>query len=87
MNVVLNTNEVHLLLTLVSAQLLDHVELSDKGKKVVQEWRRVRSPGAGELDALTVVVNERLGNDIDERTTRMMRTKGRLKVSERGRWS
>jgi hypothetical protein len=36
---------------------------------------------------LTVVVNERLGNDIDERTTRMMRTKGRLKVSERGRWS
>jgi hypothetical protein len=87
MNVVLNTDETHLLLTLISSQLIDFAELSDEGQKLVQDWRRVRSPGSNELDTLTVAVNERLGNHIDERTTRMMRTKGKLKVSERGRWS
>lgn len=87
MNVVLNTDEAHLLLTLISSQLIDFTDLSDEGQKLVQDWRRVRSPGSGELDALTVAVNDRLGNHIDERTTRMMRTKGRIKVSEKGRWS
>jgi len=87
MNVVLNTDEAHLLLTLVSSQLIDHADLSEEAQKLVQDWRRNRSPGSSELDALTVVVNERLGNHIDERTTRMMRTKGKRKVSERERWS
>ena len=87
MNVVLNTDEAHLLLTLISSQLIDFADLSPEGQKAVQDWRRVRSPGSSELDALTLVVNERLGNHIDERTTRMMRTKGKIKVSERERWS
>ena len=87
MNVVLNTDEAHLLLTLVSSQLIDHADLSEEAQKLVQGWRTVRSPGSKELDELTVIVNERLGNHIDERTTRMMRTKGKIKVSERGRWS
>ena len=87
MNVVLNTDEAHLLLTLVSSQVIDHAELSQEGQKLVQNWRLVRSPHSKELDELTVQVNERLGNHIDERTTRMMRTKGKIKVSERERWS
>jgi len=87
MNVVLNTDEAHHVLTLVSARLLDNVELSDEGRKLVEDWRRDRSPGGSPLDEFTLFLNERLGNFIDDRTTRMMRTKGRLKVSERQRWS
>lgn len=87
MNVVLNTDEAHHVLTLVSAQLLDNVELSEESRELIQGWRRDRSPGSSGLDEFTLFLNERLGNYIDERTTRMMRTKGRIKVSERQRWS
>ena len=80
MNIVLNTDEALAVLTLVTAQVLDHVELSDAGKQAIRDWRRDRAPGTTPLDEFTVHVNEALGNFIDERTTRMMRTRGTLKV-------
>ncbi len=87
MNVVLNSDETHMLLTLISSQVVDHVDLSEESHELVREWRRNHGLGSRELDELTLFVNERLGTYIDERTTRMMRTRGRLKVSEARRWS
>ena len=87
MNIVLNADESHVVLTLVSALLLDNVELSEKSRKQIRDWRRERDPGNRELDEFTIALNERLGNHIDERTTRMMRVKGKLKVSQSERWS
>ncbi|MDA0352249.1 MAG: hypothetical protein O3A10_08565 [Chloroflexi bacterium] len=86
MNVVLNSDESHVALTLVSALLLDNIDLSEEGRRLVREWRRQRDPGNRELDEFTVFLNERLGNHIDERTTRMMRVKGKRKVSQAERW-
>lgn len=86
MNVVLNADESHVVLTLVSALLLDNVELSEESRKQIRDWRRQRDPGNRELDEFTLFLNERLGNYIDERTTRMMRVKGKRKVSQSERW-
>ena len=80
MNIVMNTDEALAVLTLVSAQVLDHVELSDAGKQAIRDWRRDHAPATAPLDAFTEHLNEALGNFIDERTTRMMRTRGTLKV-------
>ena len=82
MNVVLNTDEASAVLTLSSAQVLDHVELSDEAKQAIRDWRRDHSPGNDSLDAFTERVNVALGTFIDERTSRMMRTRGKLKVRE-----
>lgn len=86
MNVVLNADESHVVLTLVSSLLLDNVELSEENRKAIRDWRRERDPGNRELDEFTVFLNERLGNHIDERTTRMMRVRGKRKVSQTERW-
>ncbi|MSQ29468.1 MAG: hypothetical protein EXR68_03140 [Dehalococcoidia bacterium] len=82
MNVILNTDEVHAVLTLVSAQVIDHVELSEAGRKLIRDWRRDHAMDTVDLDELTGAVNVALGNYIDERTTRMMRIRGALKVKK-----
>ena len=82
MNVILNTDEVHAVLTLVSAQVIDNVELSEAGRKLIRDWRRDHSMDTADLDELTGEVNVALGNHIDERTTRMMRIRGALKVKK-----
>ena len=86
MNVVLNADESLVVLTLVTALLLDNVEMSDASRKKIRDWRRDRNPGSMPLDEFTVYLNERLGNLIDERTTRMMRVRGKRRVSEAERW-
>lgn len=86
MNIVLNADEAQVALTMVSALLLDNVELSEESRKRIRDWRRDHSPGSTGLDEFTIVLNERLGNHIDERTTRMMRVRGKRKVSETERW-
>ena len=70
MNIVLNTDEAHVVLTLTSALLLDDVDLT----------------GFPELDKFTIFLNERLGNRIDEQTTRMMRVRGDIRTSQADRW-
>ena len=82
MNVVLNTDEAHVVMSMVTAQVLDHVELSEAGKKAIREWRRDLAPGTTPLDGFTLRLNVAIGNFIDERTSRMMRTRGQLKVRE-----
>lgn len=80
MNVILNTDEAHAVLALVTAQVLDNVELSDAGRKLLRDWRRARDIGTSGLEEFTAELNVAIGNYIDERTTRMMRVRGALKV-------
>ncbi|MEX2230463.1 MAG: hypothetical protein WEB13_12595 [Dehalococcoidia bacterium] len=81
MNVILNTDEVHAVLTLVTAHVLDHVELSDEAKKQIRAWRRERDPSTVGLDEFTETMNEAIGNFIDQRTTRFLRKRGKIRVS------
>ena len=81
MNVILNTDEVHAVLSLVTAQVLDHVELSDDAKKQIRAWRREHDLSTVGLDEFAVTVNEAIGNFIDERTTRFLRKRGKIRVS------
>ena len=82
MNVVPNTDEAQAVLSLVTAQVLDNLELSEAGKQAIRDWRRDRAPGTIPLDEFTKSLNEAIGNFIDERTTRMLRLRGSLKVRE-----
>jgi len=80
MNVVLNTDEAHVVLALVTSTVLDHVELSEDSKEKIRAWRTARAPGAVPLDGFTENLNDAVGNFIDDRTRRMMRQRGKLKV-------
>ena len=82
MNVILNTEEAHVVRALVSSTVLDHVDLSDAAKERIREWRTARAPGTRPLDAFTETLNESLGNFIDDRTRRMLRQRGKVKVRE-----
>ncbi len=81
MNVILTTEEVQAVTALVTAQVLDHVELSSATRKLIRAWRNDHDLETMGLDELAEVVNTALGNHIDERTTRMMRRAGKVKLS------
>ncbi|MQC18843.1 MAG: hypothetical protein DWG80_07200 [Chloroflexi bacterium] len=83
MNVVLNTDEANAVMSVVTGQLIDQAGLSEAAKKAIREWRRDLAPGTTPLDEFTLRLNEAIGNFIDERTTRMMRTRGQIKSVER----
>lgn len=82
MNVILNTDEAHVVLALVTSTVLDHVDLSDEAKDRIKDWRTARAPGTIPLDEFTETLNEAVGNFIDERTRRMLRQRGKVKVRE-----
>jgi roadblock/LC7 domain-containing protein len=76
MQVILEPDEAWSIMTLVVAQVLDQVELSDEGKAAVRRWRSDHNEGTAEMAALTVTLNEVLGTTLDEKTTRLIRRKG-----------
>lgn len=76
MQVILEPDEAWSIMTLVVAQVLDQVELSDEGKDAVKRWRSDRYEGTAEIADLTVSMNEAMGTVLDERTTRLIRRKG-----------
>ena len=80
MNVILNTEEAHVVLSLVTSSVLDHVDISDEAKERIRDWRRDHGLPSSELDEFTERLNEAVGNFIDERTRRMMRQRGKIKV-------
>lgn len=81
MNVVLNTEEVHGVLALVTSHVIDNAGLSPKGIEAIRGWRRERDDGTHGLDDFTEALNLAIGNFIDERTTRMLRKRGKIRVS------
>ena len=83
MNVVLNTDDANAVMSLVTGQLIDQAGLTEAGKKAIREWRRDLAPGSIPLDGFTQRMNVAIGNFIDERTTRMMRMRGQIRVRER----
>ncbi len=70
MNVILNPDEVHAIVVLVTAQLLDHAELSEKGQETIRAWRDDRAVGSDELNAFTDGLNDTLAELSDEATRR-----------------
>ena len=81
MNVILNVEEVHTIISLVTSQVIDHVDLAEKSKAAVRRWRQERDLGTTGLDEYAEAFNQALGNLIDERTTRMLRRRGKLRIS------
>jgi hypothetical protein len=77
MQVILETDEAWSIMTLVVSQVLDQVDLSDEAKEKVRRWRGDHTDGTAEMSELTVTMNETLGATLDERTTRLIRRKGR----------
>ena len=82
MNVLLNVDEALAVVSRMTGVVLDGVELSEAGRAAIRDWRKHRAAGTRELDDFTVALNEALGNFIDERTTRRLRLRGGLFVSE-----
>jgi hypothetical protein len=82
MNVLLNVDEANAVITRVTSNALDEVTLSEAAREAIREWRKNRTIGTRELDEFTLALNEAVGNYIDERTTRRLRLRGGLFVSE-----
>ena len=73
MRLILDQEEAWSLMTLVTAQVLDQVELSDEAVKAIRDWRAGVVEGNSAMDAVVAGVNEALGNTIDEELTRTVR--------------
>ncbi|MCC6238247.1 MAG: hypothetical protein IT299_11855 [Dehalococcoidia bacterium] len=83
MNVILNVDEVQAIVALVSAQVLDNVDLSSEAKEAIRAWRREHDLGTKGLDEYAERFNGALGTSIDEQTTRYLRRRGSMRVSAR----
>jgi hypothetical protein len=84
MQIILEPDEAWSIVTLVLSQVLDQVELSDEGKAAVRRWRSDHNEGSVEIAELTVTLNEVLGTTLDEKTTQLIRRKGRYVSTKEG---
>lgn len=73
MRLILDEEETWSLMTLITAQVLDQVELSDEAAKAIRDWRAGIVEGNAAMEAMANGVNEALGNTIDEELTRQIR--------------
>lgn len=73
MRLILDEEETWSLMTLITAQVLDQVELSDEAVKAIRDWRGGIVEGNAAMEAIAQGVNEALGNTIDEELTRTIR--------------
>ena len=73
MRLILDEEETWSLMTLITAQVLDQVELSDEAVKAIRDWRAGVVEGNAAMEAVANSVNEALGNTIDEELTRQIR--------------
>ena len=73
MQLILDEEETWSLMTLITAQVLDQVELSDEAVKAIRDWRAGVVEGNAAMEAVANGVNEALGNTIDEELTRQIR--------------
>ena len=73
MRLILDEEETWSLMALITAQVLDQVELSDEAVKAIRDWRAGVVEGNSAMEAVSNGVNEALGNTIDEELTRQVR--------------
>jgi hypothetical protein len=78
MQVILEVDEAWSIMTLVVAQVLDNVELSEKGATAAKKWRSERADGTARMVELAEAMNGALGTVIDEQTSKMVRRRGRF---------
>ena len=84
MQVILEADEAWSLMSVITSHVIDHGGVSQNGKARVRRWRSDRNAGTVEMDDLAVAFNQALGTYLDEKTTRMIRRRGRY-VSTRER--
>ena len=72
-HVILDEEEAWSFMTLISAQVLDQVDLSDDAETAIREWRSHLVEGTDGMVAFAVALNEGLGSVIDEELTRTIR--------------
>jgi hypothetical protein len=77
MQIILETDEAWSLMSLIVSQIIDHSGVSSDGKAAIRRWRSDRALGTVEMDEVALALNEALGSTIDEKTTRMIRRRGR----------
>jgi hypothetical protein len=77
LHLILEADEAWSIMMLVASQVVDSVELSEKGRAAVRKWRSDRAEGTERMNALAEAMNETLGATLDERTRRLIRRKGR----------
>lgn len=77
MQIILDADEAWSLMTLMVSQMIDKAGLSPDGKAKLRRWRTDRANGTVEMSELTLDMNEALGSTLDEKTTRLIRQKGR----------
>jgi hypothetical protein len=77
MRVFLEADEAWSIMTLVVAQVLDSVELSDDAKTALKKWRTSHADGSSKMIELGEEMNVTLGNTIDEQTAKLVRRRGR----------
>ncbi len=73
MRLILDEEETWSLMTLITAQVLDQVELSDEAVKAIRDWRAGVVEGNSAMEDVANGVNEALGNTIDAELTRQIR--------------
>ncbi|MYD72728.1 MAG: hypothetical protein F4Y11_00105 [Chloroflexi bacterium] len=73
MRLILDEEETWSLMTLITAQVLDQVDLSEEGAQAIRDWRAGVVEGNAAMEAVANGVNEALGNTIDEELTRQIR--------------
>ncbi len=84
MYVIMQADEAWSVMTLVVSQVLDNVALSADARAAIKQWRTSHAEGTPAMDALAEEMNDALGARIDERTSKLIRRKGRY-VSTRDR--
>ena len=82
MQVILDNEETWSLMSLMISQIVDRAELSTDGKAIVRRWRTERATGTVELADLTVDFNDALGSTLDDKTTRLIRRRGRYESTK-----
>ena len=73
MQLILDVEESWSLMTLVTAQVLDQVELSDDAVKAIRDWRHGMQEGSPAMAEFAAALNAALGNTIDEELKRTIR--------------
>ena len=82
MQIILDADEAWSLMTLIVSQMIDKAGVSSDGKAKLRRWRTDRAVGTAEMSDLTLDLNEALGSTLDEKTTRLIRQKGRYVSSK-----
>jgi hypothetical protein len=77
MQVILETDEAWSLMSLIVSHIIDHSGVSGEGKASIRRWRGDRALGTVDMDDLALAMNKALGTLIDDKTTRMIRRRGR----------